>query len=172
MAGVANSYESIATANGNGSATSFTFSSIPQTYTHLQLRFISRVASASYALVSFNGDTSASNYTWHELAGNGSAASAGGATTGTFPGCVVNNAAGGTSGIYSAAVFDLLDYTNTNKYKTARSLAGVDKNGSGALALNSNLWLSTSAVTSLSITFNGGFAIETGSQFALYGIKG
>ncbi len=164
-------YESIATANGNGSATSFTFSSIPQTYTHLQLRFISRVASANYALITFNGDSSASNYTWHQLDGNGSAASAGGAASGTFGGAVVNFAAGGASGIYSAAIVDLLDYTNTNKYKTTRSLVGVDKNGSGNIALNSSAWLSTSAITSLSITFNGGFAIATGSQFALYGIK-
>ncbi len=165
-------YDSIATVNGNGSATTLTFSSIPQTYTHLQLRFISRVPSANYALVSFNGDTSASSYTWHQLAGNGSAASAGGASSGTFPGAVVNYATGGASGIYSAAVVDILDYTNTNKNKTTRSLTGVDNNGSGNIAVNSNVWLSTAAITSLSITFNGGFAIDTGSQFALYGIKG
>jgi hypothetical protein len=167
-----NDYESIATVSGNGSATSLTFSSIPQTYTHLQLRFISRVDSANYTLMTFNGDSSASNYTWHQLDGNGSAASAGGATSGVFGGAVINFTSGGTSGIYSAAIVDLLDYTNTNKYKTVRSLTGVDKNGSGNIALNSNVWLSTSAITSLSITFNGGFAIATGSQFALYGIRG
>ncbi len=165
-------FDSIATANGNGSATSFTFSSIPQTYTHLQLRFISRVASANYALITFNGDTSAASYTWHQLAGDGSAASAGGAASNTFGGAVVNYASGGTSGINSAAIVDLLDYTNTNKYKTTRSLVGVDKNGSGNIAVNSNVWLSTAAITSLSITFNGGFAIDNGSQFALYGIRG
>ena len=168
----AGAYESIATVTGNGSATSLTFSSISQTYTHLQLRFISRVASANYALVSFNGDTSASSYTWHQLAGDGSAASAGGASSGTFPGCVVNYASGGTSGIYSAAIVDVLDYTNTSKNKTVRSLTGVDKNGSGNIALNSNVWLSTAAINSLSITFNGGFAIASGSHFALYGMRG
>jgi hypothetical protein len=71
----------------------------------------------------------------------------------------------------------LLDYQNTNKFKTIRNLQGFDANGDGsgaryyAIRFFSGLWQSTSAITSITITApNGNWA--TGSSFALYGIKG
>jgi hypothetical protein len=77
----------------------------------------------------------------------------------------------GTTSGYSANVIDILDYTNTNKYKTSRSLQGYDLNGSGIVSFVSQLWLNTAAITS--ITFNDrGSAFQAGTQYALYGIKG
>jgi hypothetical protein len=35
---------------------------------------------------------------------------------------------------------DILDYSNTNKYTTVRTLAGFDNNGNGAVTSNSGLW--------------------------------
>jgi hypothetical protein len=176
-AGVAastNSYESIQTVTvGAGGQSSISFTSIPATYKHLQLRFLSRdVSTAQYFEVRLNSDSSASNYTWHYLQGDGGSATAGGATTGTFPGAVINFTAGAGTSIYSAGVIDFLDYTNTNKYKTIRSLAGFDANGSGVVSLTSNLWLNTAAVTGISLQYNGAPNIDQYSHFALYGIKG
>jgi hypothetical protein len=72
--------------------------------------------------------------------------------------------------MFGATVFDLLDYTNTNKYKTMRSLVGFDTNGgSASTGLSSGLWMSTSAVTSITIALDGNLAEF--SSFALYGIK-
>ena len=66
-------------------------------------------------------------------------------------------------------VCDILDYIDTNKYKTIRSLGGNDNNAAqGAVAFRSNNWRNTSAVTS--IVLSGSFAQY--SHLALYGIKG
>ncbi len=82
------SYESIATASGNGSSATITFSSIPSTYTHLQIRAITRDTSAlndSYgAKLKINSDTG-SNYTSHYLLGTGSGISSGSQGTSITP---------------------------------------------------------------------------------------
>ena len=167
------SYEAIGVVNvGAGGQSSIEFTSIPQTYKHLQIRFISRdVSSASYFTVQFNGDTSASNYTWHTLKGDGASATAGAATTGTFPGTVIDQAAGAGTSIFSTGIVDILDYANTNKYKTIRSLVGFDANGSGAINPQSSLWLNTATINSINFVYNGGFNIDQYSHFALYGIN-
>lgn len=66
---------------------------------------------------------------------------------------------------------DVLDYKNTNKYKTSRFLSGYDANGSGVIMLNSELWMSTAAITSITID-NTGSNFAQYSSFALYGVRG
>jgi hypothetical protein len=77
-----------------------------------------------------------------------------------------------TSAVLVLPVVDILDYANTNKYKTVRSLGGIDNNGSGFLMYNSGLWMNTSAITSLSFTFDSPNTFTEYTQFALFGIKG
>jgi len=163
-----NSYESIATANGTGSSTVITFSSIPSTYKHLQIRWIAQSAGAAGSLqVRFNGD-SASNYTYHELTGNGSTAAAGAAAPLGF---IYAGQYYGTANIFGAGVIDILDYQNVNKNKTLRTLNGRDENGSGTVFFQSGSWMNSStAISSITLTGNGG-NIATNSSFALYGIK-
>jgi hypothetical protein len=72
----------------------------------------------------------------------------------------------------AVAVIDILDYANTSKYKTTRTLAGNDQNGAGLVGLYSGLYMSTSAISSIEFTINGSGNFATGSNFALYGIKG
>ena len=67
-------------------------------------------------------------------------------------------------------MIDILDYSNTNKYKTARVLGGMDFNGSGSASLQSGLWMSTSAVTSITC-ISAGNNWTTGTQIALYGVN-
>jgi hypothetical protein len=159
----------IATINASGSTSSVTFSSIPQTFTHLQLRGTAQSTGGgnTYCVLSFNGDTTSSHYNDHYLTGTGSTVVSG-ADVGTVPGMAYNNITYTTS--FGAQITDLLDYTNTNKYKTMRSITGYDANGSGQVNLHSGLWLSTSAITSLTLSVaSGNFA--SGSTFQLYGIK-
>jgi hypothetical protein len=173
-AGAPNSYESIATVTvGSGGAGTITFSSIPADYTHLQIRGISRNTGANSdnnSYFQFNSD-SGNNYTIHYLQGNGSSASATGIanTSGSW----FNDTPGTSTGsnIFAASVIDILDYANTNKFKTHRSLTGYDANGSGKVSLYSGLWRSTSAITTILLVQNGGNFAQH-SQFALYGIKG
>ena len=69
-------------------------------------------------------------------------------------------------------VLDVLDYTNTSKYTTTRSLeANPMTDSSGWLGLWSGSWKNTAAVTSLTVYIPSGYYTEY-SSFALYGIKG
>jgi hypothetical protein len=159
------SYESIASSvvGGAGSST-ITFSSIPSTYKHLQIR-CAVLTTAGGINIQYNSDTG-SNYTYHQLYGTGTSALANAGTAQTAGFIGYNNAAGSNP---TAIVCDVLDYQNTNKYKTHRSLAGTDVNGSGGtLTFFSGLWLNTAAISSIDI--KGTFAQY--SSFALYGIKG
>jgi hypothetical protein len=173
--GVASSYESIATVTvGSGGQSSVTFSSIPSTYQHLQVRYMPRISTSDTAentWLRFNGDTG-SNYTYHFLDGNGSSASAGAGTSQTRILAGRAGAANSGSNIFGANVLDVLDYANTNKYKTARILGGIDRNGDGNIRLDSGVWMNTAAVTSLTISPTTGNNFVQYSSFALYGIKG
>lgn len=163
-------YESIATINGNGSTATITFSSISSAYKHLQVRVMARVAAGGEDLtLRFNGDTGA-NYTRHRLTANGSTTAASGSTSTT--GITTLGSAGmpTTANIYAVTVIDVLDYANTNKYKTARMLSGQDSNGSGGVDFTSGVWMNTAAVTSLTIYANSS-NFPTAASFALYGIK-
>ena len=171
----ATSYESIATVTvGSGGQSSISFSSIPSTYKHLQIRGILRdnkaASSDNASQLTFNSDT-ASNYSYHYLAGSGSAASSGASTPIAF---IYNYqpAAGAGASIFGATVIDILDYADTNKYKTIRNLEGHDLNGSGSLNFQSGSWRSTSAITSITLTAASSASFVQYSSLALYGIKG
>jgi hypothetical protein len=168
-------FESIATTTvGSGGSSTITFSSITGTYNHLQIRMIARTNRTGYSndllKITFNSDTG-SNYANHYLYGDGGSAGAGANSSQTsMQNWVMSTDAANTS-VFGASVIDILDYSNTNKYKTLRSLGGFDNNGDGYIVLNSGLWQSTSAITSISITMNSGTSFKQYSSFALYGIK-
>ena len=162
-------YDSIATTTLGTATASITFSSIPATYTHLQIRALTSNASYSTSSASLylNSDTTAGNYRNHYLFGSGSSAAAG--TDGNSAG---NGMMGsGMSTGPAAWVIDLLDYKDTNKYKTIRLLNGWDANGSGYVWFGSNLWMNTAAVSTFTITAGAGTFAQY-SSFALYGIRG
>jgi hypothetical protein len=173
---VASDYESISTITvGSGGASNITFSSIPSTYTHLQIRSIARGTVAQGEMQTFyrfNSD-SGSNYAFHLLRGNGSGVfSDGGASASQTSAATRYSAANAASGIFGVGITDILDYANTSKNKTVRNLGGVDANGSGQVYFTSGLWMNTSAITSITIGINDGGSFAEYSQFALYGIKG
>lgn len=160
-------YESIATYSPSGVST-VTFSSIPQTYAHLQLRIIANKASVTDWLgLRFNGTSGGTAYNSHMLTGNGSSASAGfyGSMSEIYAMVAPSNAS-----YFGAGIFDILDYTSTNKTKVTRSLNGYDLNGSGEIRLISGLWNDTSAISSIEVRTGSNYT--TGTSIALYGIKG
>lgn len=174
-------YDSIATVTvGVTSVASVTFSSIPTTYTHLQIRAFAQTNRGTFGTdgmsLRINGDTTGS-YNYHYLRGNGSTVTSA-AGTGSYTNIVeVGTASVGTTtgGTFGAHVIDILDYANTNKYKTMRNLHGNDINGTvggspGFLGITSALWMKTDAITSLVFTGDSPFTQYT--HFALYGIKG
>lgn len=164
------SFESIQTVTvGAGGASSVQFSSVPSTYKHLQIRALaSGGSSGGYScFMQYNGDT-ASNYSYHGLRGDGSAAGALSGTSTVYgyigSGEIIANG-------FAGFVIDILEYANTNIYKTSRALAGGDANGVGYIALGSGNWRNTQAVDTIRLTNNNGNWNQY-SHFALYGIRG
>jgi hypothetical protein len=168
------SYDAIGTAVvGAGGQSTITFSSIPSTYKHLQVRIsarTNRAATVDPMNLRFNSD-SGSSYAHHAVYGDGASTAAEGLATQT--GIKFYRAAGNsaTSEIFGMAIVDILDYANTSKNKTVRYLGGIDQNGSGEVFLGSGLFYVTNAITTLTITPFVGTSFNQYSQFDLYGIK-
>jgi hypothetical protein len=173
------SFESIATLTGNGSSQTLTFSSIPSTYKHLQIRMIAREATGGFAsgliYMTFNGST-ASNYSSKSMntdgGGNISSSNAGPSNSEiSIPRFVQGTAA--ASGYMGAAIIDIYDYATAGKTRTVRAMVGNDDNNTvlNNLSVASGLWNSTSAITSISLQEQRG-AFATTTTIALYGIKG
>ena len=161
------SYESIATVTvGAGGQSTVSFTSIPSTYKHLQLRCSIMNTTTNNPRFTLNNDTIGANYYMHSIYNNNPNVS-------TYN--EANNA-GGIAFAYNesttsptASITDILDYSNTNKYKTSRIMSGYDANGTGYIFYRSGLWMSTSAVNRIDITSTGGNLAQY-SSFALYGI--
>jgi hypothetical protein len=182
-----NSYESISTVTvGSGGSASIEFTSIPATYTHLQIRVFTQTNRATYNVDSIKlqvGNSTidtGNNYSFHTLysqqsspgtsVGSAAITSASSITAGV----VASNIAANTFGV---SIIDILDYANTNKYKTVRCLSGADTNGAAAgfagfLEIESGLWQSTSAINRILISPVNSSLLSEYSSFALYGIKG
>jgi hypothetical protein len=177
---ITGSYESIATTTvGSGGSSTVTFDNISGTYKHLQVRYIARNSGTGDNFIAlkwiFNSDSTAV-YSNHYIYGNGAVSGSGATVSATSAGgegligMIKDNAAGYTN-MFHGGILDILDYKDTNKYKTCRLLWGQDLNGGGRVALQSANWQKTNAITRIDFTCQSGNFMEY-SQFALYGIKG
>ena len=177
VAPVTSSYESIATVTvGSGGSSSISFTSIPATYTHLQIRIIARSAATGTGgletQMQFNSDSGTNYVAYHQVYGDGASVAAASSVSQTNIAPLYTLKNGNTASAFDAGIIDILDYANTNKYKTTRSLHGYDTNGAGYIILRSGLWMSTSAISSISFVTQDSSNYVQYTQFALYGIKG
>jgi hypothetical protein len=170
--GVSTSYESIASFYSLGTVTSYTFSSIPGTFKHLQLRMYlpgGTSVSATNLDIQVNGDTG-TNYVNHWFNGTGTTVSASSQTSNPRIEEMVLFRSANT---YPAGVIlDILDYADTNKYKTFRTLSGKEDGNSGDVRITSHMWMSTSAITSIKVYPDNNNNFPPGVRLSLYGIKG
>lgn len=171
---IPNSFESIATATPTTGA-SITFSSIPSTYKHLQLRIIGRSddATNNVALYIQPNSATGSVYTLHELYGDGASIVASGYGTGTYLDGAYTEVFGSfvAANTMGVSITDFIDYASTTKTKTMRIFSGADRNGNGHVELKSSLWTSTNAITSIKVAMLSGNFVS-GTVISLYGIKG
>ena len=175
--GINYSFDSIATVTVGASDSQYIdFTSIPQTYTHLQIRGIARDSRAATNMggelrLWFNSDTAA-NYSSHLLFGTGATAASGNYVSSSYLYVGDTVSANATASVFAVGIIDILDYTNTNKFKTVRSLSGGDLNGSGISAITSGNWRNTNAITSIRLNVTSGtYSFKQYSSFALYGVK-
>ena len=172
---ITNSYESIATTTvGAGGTASITFSSIPSTYQHLQVRILGKSGYTGGTGpdnfdIRFNSDSTQTNYNRHLIRGNGSNAAALYSNDNVIVACI--STSGDNADTYGGVVLDVLDYANTNKFKTTKVLGGVELNTTdGHIVFQSVLWRNTAAINTLYVAPGNAWAQDT--HVALYGIKG
>lgn len=164
----------IATQTLTGTSAQVIFDNIPQTFTHLRLVMFARSngGSGTNIPIRFNND-SGGNYRVHYFGGSGSSAFSGdfGATQ-TIGDVGWVGAGTDTANSWGCSVVDVLDYTNTNKFKTLRATNGViqtTSTGAGLLGIWTSLWNSTAAITRFDFFLSSG-SFVAGSTFSLYGI--
>ena len=167
--GFVDAYELIATAFGTGSSGTITFSSIPSTYKHLEIRYTAKNTATNRLInLTFNGITNP--YRLHRLSGNGSVVFS--SESGTAPAIEMADfaASSTTTGAVSAGVINILDYASSSKITTIRALAG-QAGAENSTHLASGALFNTTAITSLTFTTGSG-SFATTTRFSLYGIKG
>ena len=122
-------------------------------------------------VLQFNSD-SGTNYANHQLYGTSGGAVGGlGNANAANIRLITANGSVNLANQFGAGITDILDYANTSKYKTVKTVGGYDNNSDGRIELTSGVWMNTAAVTSITFSFFGD-AVAAGSTFALYGIKG
>jgi hypothetical protein len=164
----------IASTTLSTSAGSIVMSNIPQTFSHLQVRVWARspdTGTIGFMNFGLNADFYSTNYSQHALGGNGSSVfNEANANAGGFAGLYIPGAST-TADCFSFTIIDVLDYTNTSKFKTMKSLHGLDLNQTspwtGHVIQGSALWRSTAAVDTVRV-FNSNFA--AGSRVDVYGL--
>jgi hypothetical protein len=142
-----------------GSTTSsVTFSNIPSTYRDLILVYSGTTTTISGVIARVNSD-SGSNYSLVRMFGASSGANSSSTTTDYLPVVYTGNPVTGIS------VLQIMDYSATNKHKTALTRAGgIQYDVTEAL---SSRWANTAAITTLQIV---SLNFVAGSTFNLYGI--
>jgi len=156
-------YEPIATTTFTVTST-YTFSSIPATYTDLVLV----LGSMTFTLggnpqIQYNGDT-ATNYSNTDLYGNGTSAGSTRNTSNNYIN-VGFSATNGSATEPATIILQVMNYANTTTNKT---LLGRGNRAGGEAQTNVGLWRSTAAITSLTVKVASG---TMGGTATLYGIK-
>lgn len=156
-------FSTVATYTVPSATASYTFSSIPSTYTDLVLVIDNLIENTNQqGYIRFNSDSGA-NYNRTVMYGTGSSAASFRQTGQTGANIGMSSNTGGT-----IAVIDIMGYSSTTRYKYYLDKEG---NASGSANKQIGLWASTSAISSITIaSLDGSSSIQSGAKFTLYGI--
>lgn len=177
-AGGGGAYELISTTSVSTATSTITFSSIPSTYKHLQIRFTAKasVTDADERLQMRINNSSSSVYMSHYLQGNGSTVTSGSGTTSHnimqrlawIPGQFYEG-----NQQFASGIIDILDTSSNSKNKTVRTFSGHRPSSyTPYVMLSSGLFADTTTVSSLQFNLFNSNNFVTGTRFSLYGIKG
>lgn len=168
---MANTYVAIATTTvGAGGASAIDFSSIPSTYTDLQVLISARGTNASYVnfYVGIKFNNSTTNLSSRVLLGSGSSASSFSDTKIYIPVSGGNT----TSNSFGSGQFYIANYAGANNKSV--SAEGVSESNATAVDMycTAGLWSNTTAINQ--ITLYDPFSLHNFAQYStatLYGIK-
>lgn len=159
---MASTYTPIATTTLGADTSSYTFSSIPSTYTDIILVLNMTQGTAAGVGTQVNGDTG-TNYSYTQLYGTGSSALSNRGTNADYISTLFTD----STTVRSIGIVQFMNYSNTTTYKTVIGRGASNFYTTAQV----NLWRSTAAINSMKIYIPGGGNLLTGSTFTLYGIK-
>jgi hypothetical protein len=166
---MANTYTLIEAKTISSAVSSVTFTSIPQTYTDLNLLFSirsSRAAVAENILLAFNGSTS--SFTNKVLIGQGNSG-IDNTTTARYGGFATGDTA--TANVFANNSLYIPNYTSSEYKSYSVDAAEEDNAGLAFVGLGAGLWSNTAAITSIEFTLAQSNNFKQYCTFYLYGIK-
>jgi len=153
-------YVALQTVTLGANAASVTFSSIPATYRDLVIVINGKLDSLGGVAmeITFNGDTTLSNYSTVQMSGFGGASTS--STTSNTPEFIMHNSQGSN-------ILQIMDYSATDKHKTL-----LVRDNAGRVRAAAIRWANTSAITSIKIG-DQPHAIDlfAGTVISIYGIE-
>jgi hypothetical protein len=167
---MATSMTLIASQTLSSSTATVTFSSIPSTYTDLQITFSARQDTGDLSCFTrFNGDSGA-NYNYKTLYGTGTAVGSG---SGTGQSGLIGwqtAPSGTTTNSFGSTLLYVPNYAGSTQKSVSADFVTENNATAGYQMLWGAVWTSTSAINSVSFTaFSGNFIAN--STFYIYGIK-
>lgn len=174
-------FDALAAVTLSATTNSVVFSGIPSGYKHLQVRCMTRGSAGPVGgtpvYIRVNDD-SGTNYSTHQIIGNGSSAYADGHANASYIidgyGGFQSWSGGDTANCFGIGIVDILDYSSNTKFKTAKALWGRDHSSTnGRVMFESGSWRSTEPITSLTFTTDSSYGVSwaANTQFALYGVR-
>lgn len=156
---------------GAGGSASITFTSIPQTYTDLQLVVSGRSSAAVVAAnisLTFNGSTS--GYSTRNIWGNGSVVQNDNASTSFLYGSVAVSGSSATGSVFGNSSFYIPNYTGSTNKSVSMDFVTENNATTSYTVMVAGLWSNSAAITQISMALNTGNFVQYSSA-SLYGIK-
>ena len=163
-------YTPIATYTIPSATSSYTFSSIPSTYTDLVISMNVAGTNTSYTGITIqagNGSVLTSGYSQTTLSGSGSATSSSRITSNAN--WNLNRVSGFSSDQFGAYIVNIMNYSNTSTYKTMLERTNITTGAGAGVEAIVGLLQSGSAINIITLSVSGN-SFATGSTFTLYGI--
>lgn len=158
---------------GSGGTASIEFTSIPQTYTDLQLLVSARSSRATDIRdeihVRFNSNTS--GYSVRTLRGDGSAVISNTGSVSTALTRMDMPDSGATANVFGSMNMYIPNYTTANQKSVSIDVAMENNAVTSYLYMIAGLWANTAAITSITMTFEIGPLFLQHSSASLYGIS-
>jgi len=166
---MANTYTLIEAQVLSSSATSVTFSSIPNTFTDIVLKTSTRNTGTDpiNGELTINGTTS--GYSEKLLYGNGSSPASASNSGSKINWTALGNSGNSLSNTYSNGEIYIANYAASNSKSILSDSADENNSGAANMYILAALWANNAAITSLTITASLGSFTST-SSFYLYGI--
>lgn len=156
---------------GSGGAASIEFTSIPQTYTDLQLVVSGRSTGAVVAAnisMTFNG--SATGYSTRNVWGNGSVVQNDSSSTSFIYGSVAVSGASATASVFGNSSFYIPNYAGSTNKSVSMDFVTENNATTAYNVLVAGFWSNTAAITQITMVLNSGNFAQYSSA-SLYGIK-